>query len=93
MLPELELLQEKLGKLLKKYAALQAEHLRLQQLHDKQEELIAGQQQKIAELEKQVQVQAIADVDITELGIKKEDLKKYLEQVIGEIDKNLAMLK
>jgi len=93
MLPELELLQEKLGKLLKQYSALQVENSRLLRRSGEQEDLILTQKETIKALEKELQVHALAETDISGAGIGKGDLKKYLGEVISEIEKSLAALK
>lgn len=93
MLSELEILQEKLGKLLKQYTALQADRSRLQLLQQKQDNVISRQREEIAVLKKELQVQALENTDISDMGTRKEDLKKYLDDVIEEIEKSLATLK
>jgi|GEM_PF-1204078 len=93
MLSELEILQEKLGKLLKQFAALQADNSRLRQLRQRQEETISRQQEEIAALKKELQVLALEKTDIPGPGTGREDLKRYLSDVISEIEKNLATLK
>ncbi len=87
---ELTLLHSKLDKLLKKYAALQAEKESLQQaLHEQKAEL-QQLNKKVALLEEQVTTAQTADVLATKGD--KNAMRKQLNSLIGDIDKLLASL-
>lgn len=75
---------------MKQYTALQAAHIRLQKKLAEQEKDIEVKTAKIATLEQDLQMLSIGgESNVAE----KEHLKKYLDSVIAEIDKNLSALK
>ena len=87
---ELQLLNDKLDVLLKKYITLQAENKRLKDTIDKQTESIQGLTGKLSDLEQNmVAVQIGNSVLSDEERIK---MRKQLDSVIGEIDKILTTL-
>lgn len=87
---ELQLLNDKLDVLLKKYITLQAENKRLKDTIDKQTESIQGLTGKLSDLEQNmVAVQIGKSVLSDEERIK---MRKQLDNVIGEIDKILTTL-
>jgi uncharacterized coiled-coil DUF342 family protein len=87
---ELQLLNDKLDVLLKKYITLQAENKRLKEIIDKQAESIQGLSGKLSDLEQNmVAVQIGKAVLSDEERIK---MRKQLDNVIGEIDKILTTL-
>lgn len=87
---ELQLLNDKLDVLLKKYITLQAENKRLKDTIDKQTESIQGLTGKLSDLEQNmVAVQIGKSVLSDEERIK---MRKQLDSVIGEIDKILTTL-
>ena len=87
---ELQLLNDKLDVLLKKYITLQAENKRLKDTIDKQTESIQGLTGKLSDLEQNmVAVQIGNSVLSDEERIK---MRKQLDNVIGEIDKILTTL-
>ena len=87
---ELQLLNDKLDVLLKKYITLQAENKRLKDTIDKQTESIQGLTGKLSDLEQNmVAVQIGKSVLSDEERIK---MRKQLDIVIGEIDKILTTL-
>lgn len=89
---ELELLQQKLDALLKRFAALQAENERLEKGRQQLSGVIAAQQDKLSILETALKSRSVAlsASDMTEE--QKANFKQHLEQLIGEIDKNIEML-
>ena len=87
---ELQLLNDKLDVLLKKYITLQAENKRLKDTIDKQTDSIQGLTGKLSDLEQNmVAVQIGKSVLSDEERIK---MRKQLDSVIGEIDKILTTL-
>lgn len=89
---ELELLQQKLDALLKRFAALQAENERLEKGRQQLSGVIAEQQDKLKVLETALKSQSVA---LSTSDMKEEQrahFKQHLEQLIGEIDKNIEML-
>ena len=87
---ELQLLNDKLDVLFKKYITLQAENKRLKDTIDKQTESIQGLTGKLSDLEQNmVAVQIGKSVLSDEERIK---MRKQLDNVIGEIDKILTTL-
>lgn len=75
---------------MKQYTALQAALNRLQKKLAEQEKDIDIKAAKIATLEQDLQMLSIGgESNVAE----KEHLKKYLDSVIAEIDKNLSALK
>lgn len=89
---ELELLQQKLEQLLKRFVALQADQARLQQTVSRQTEIITDQKERILQLEKEIQLKSIVISASGTDGQEKEKLKKHLDNVIREIEKNIEML-
>lgn len=87
---ELTLLHSKLDKLLKKYAALQAEKESLQQVMHKQKDELQQLNKKVATLEDQLTTAQTADV-LASKG-DKNAMRKQLNSLIGDIDKLLASL-
>jgi cysteine sulfinate desulfinase/cysteine desulfurase-like protein len=88
---ELELLQQKLEQLLKRYAALQANVSRLEKTNARQAVVIEEQQTKIETLQKELQLKSVA-LSATYTGSDKDQLKQHLDKVIIEIEKNLELL-
>jgi phage host-nuclease inhibitor protein Gam len=88
---ELELLQQKLEQLLKRYAALQANASRLEKINSRQAAVIEEQQTKIETLQKELQLNSVA-LSATYTGSDKDQLKQHLDKVIIEIEKNLELL-
>jgi hypothetical protein len=88
---ELELLQQKLEQLLKRYAALQANASRLEKMNSRQAAVIEEQQTKIETLQKELQLNSVA-LSATYTGSDKDQLKQHLDKVIIEIEKNLELL-
>ena len=87
---ELQLLNDKLDVILKKYITLHAENKRLKDTIDKQTESIQGLTGKLSDLEQNmVAVQIGKSVLSDEERIK---MRKQLDSVIGEIDKILTTL-
>ena len=75
---------------MKQYTALQAAHSRLQKNVEAQERELTEKTAKIVTLEQDLQMLSIGgESNVAE----KEHLKKYLDSVIAEIDKNLSALK
>jgi len=90
---ELELLQQKLELLLKRYAAVLGEKERLEELCNRHTGTISDQQNKIAALETELQLKAVAlSTTGTHAGEDKQKLKTHLERVIREIEKNIELL-
>jgi vacuolar-type H+-ATPase subunit D/Vma8 len=89
---ELELLQQKLDALLKRFTALQAENERLEKGRQQLSGVIAEQQDKLTALENALKSRSVAlsASDMTE--DQRAHFKQHLEQLIGEIDKNIEML-
>jgi hypothetical protein len=87
---ELQLLNDKLDLLLKKYAAVQAENKRLKATLSYQLQSIESLNDKLTSLEQNmitIQVgRAIAG------GTEKEGMRRQLDNIIGEIDKILNAL-
>lgn len=88
---ELELLQQKLEHLLKRYAALQATATRLETAHARQVGIIREQALQISSLQKTLQLKSVA-ASATHSESEKEQFKQHLDQVIIEIEKNLELL-
>lgn len=89
---ELELLQQKLDALIRRFSALQAENERLEKSRQQLSGVITGQQQKLEQLETLLRSQSVALGAADMTGAQKEQLRQHLEQLIGEIDKNIEML-
>ncbi|PSK88009.1 cell division protein ZapB [Taibaiella chishuiensis] len=89
---ELELLQQKLDALIRRFSALQAENERLEKSRQQLSGVITGQQQKLEQLETLLRSQSVALGAADMTGEQKEQLRQHLEQLIGEIDKNIEML-
>jgi cell shape-determining protein MreC len=87
---ELELLNDKLDILLKKYTALQAENNRLKETVGQQLKSIETLNANLASLEESMTANRIGD----NLGDdnEKNAMRKQLDNVIGEIDKILTTL-
>lgn len=88
---ELELLQQKLEQLLKRYAALQANVSRLEKINSRQAAVIEEQQAKMDTLQKELQLKSVA-LSANYTGSDKEQLRQHLDKVIIEIEKNLELL-
>lgn len=90
---ELELLQQKLEQLMKHFSASQAEKERLEKANVRQAAIIAGQEEKIAALETELQLKSVA---LSAGGIhteaEKQKLKVHLDKVIRTIEKNIELL-
>jgi hypothetical protein len=87
---ELQLLNNRLDMLLKKYAALQVENRGLRDTVAKQTETIQGLNGKLSDLERNMVGIQIGKTVLSEE--EKQDMKKQLDSVIGEIDKILTTL-
>lgn len=87
---ELNLLNDKVDALLKKYADLQAENKRLKDAVGLKEDLIEAMSNKLASLEENVMATSIGTSVLNDKD--KEIVKKQLDTVLGEIDKILATL-
>lgn len=89
---ELEFLQQKVNNLLKRFTALQTENERLVKTVGQLEQKSANQSAEILALEQELQLKSVIEsasgMDVKE----KEKLKKHLDNVIKEIEKNLEML-
>jgi|GEM_PF-1778635 len=90
---ELELLQQRLEQLIRRFTALQAEKERMDKALARQAEIISGQQETINRLEQELQLKTVAgSVAGTASPAEKEQLKQHLDQVIREIEKNIELL-
>ena len=87
---ELQLLNDKLDTLLKKYASLQAENKRLRETVAEQTASIQGLNIKLSDLEQEIVAVQIGKGVMTDE--EREQMKNHLGSVIGEIDKILATL-
>jgi phage tail tube protein FII len=87
---QLKRIQDKLQQVLKDYAALQKENLRLKEELDKNRTQSFVNQQNIEDLKQQVEVLKITSGDWEE-GDKKE-FEKRINSYIKEIDRCIALL-
>jgi hypothetical protein len=87
---QLKRIQDKLQQVLKDYAALQKENLRLKEELDKNRTQSFVNQQNIEDLKQQVEVLKISSGDWDE-GDKKE-FEKRINSYIKEIDRCIALL-
>lgn len=87
---ELQILNEKLDLLLKKYTALQAENKRLKQTISQQIKSMDSLNAKLEGLEKNMAAVHTDNVMLTTQD--KAGMRKQLDTVIGEIDKILTTL-
>ena len=87
---QLKRIQDKLQQVLKDYAALQKENLRLKEEFDKNRTQTFAHQQNIEDLKQQVEVLKITSGDWEE-GDKKE-FEKRINSYIKEIDRCIALL-
>ena len=87
---ELQLLNDKLDTLLKKYASLQAENKRLRETVAEQTASIQGLNIKLSDLEQEIVAVQIGKAVMTDE--EREQMKNHLGSVIGEIDKILNKL-
>lgn len=87
---QLKRIQDKLQQVLKDYAALQKENLRLKEELDKNRTQSFAHQQNIEDLKQQVEVLKITSGDWEE-GDKK-DFEKRINSYIKEIDRCIALL-
>lgn len=87
---ELDLLNDKLELLLKKYTALQAENKKLQQIIVQQRQSMEGLNSKIGELEEQLLTSKTSDAIHDDKD--KKVVKKQIDTLIGDIDRILATL-
>jgi len=87
---QLKRIQDKLQQVLKDYAALQKENLRLKEELDKNRTQSFTNQQNIEDLKQQVEVLKITSGDWEE-GDKKE-FEKRINSYIKEIDRCIALL-
>jgi len=87
---ELQLLNEKLDLLWKKYTALQAENARLKDTVSKQLKSIEGLNSKLSSLEENIGSAQIGKAVIS--NDEKNGVRKQIDNVIGEIDKILNTL-
>ena len=87
---QLKRIQDKLQQVLKEYAALQKENLRLKEELDKNRTQSFAHQQNIEDLKQQVEVLKITSGDWEE-GDKKE-FEKRINSYIKEIDRCIALL-
>lgn len=88
---ELELLQQKLEHLLKRYAAMQAHVTRLETVNSRQAAVIQEQQGQMELLQKELQLKSVV-LSATHAETDKEMLKQHLDKVIREIEKNIELL-
>ncbi len=87
---ELQLLNDKLDILLKKYTALQEENVRLKETVSRQTASIDGLNDQLSKLEQDM---VAAQVSKSKLSNEEQKgMKKQLDHVIGEIDKILNTL-
>ncbi len=90
---ELELLQQKLSKLIQSYQELKAAHARLQSEFFKQEKTNQLQAEHIALLEQEKEDNWLeVTLQHTDI-IEKASLKTYLEAIIHQIDEHIKLLK
>ena len=87
---QLKRIQDKLQQVLKDYAALQKENLRLKEELDKNRTQSFANQENIEDLKQQVEVLKITSGDWEE-GDKKE-FEKRINSYIKEIDRCIALL-
>ena len=87
---QLKRIQDKLQQVLKEYAALQKENLRLKEELDKNRTQSFAHQQNIEDLKQQVEVLKITSGNWEE-GDKKE-FEKRINSYIKEIDRCIALL-
>jgi len=87
---QLKRIQDKLQQVLKDYAALQKENLRLKEELDKNRTQTFAHQQNIEDLKQQVEVLKITSGDWEE-GDKKE-FEKRINSYLKEIDRCIALL-
>ncbi|NDC41200.1 MAG: hypothetical protein EBZ77_06565 [Chitinophagia bacterium] len=80
----------KLDQLLKRFAALDADNKRLRATIEGQNKVIQRLNQKVRDMEADLAGHRLAQHGLA--GEDKEDMKKQLDAVIGEIDKILAGL-
>jgi vacuolar-type H+-ATPase subunit D/Vma8 len=86
----MDLLNEKLDQLIKKYTATVADNKRLRATIDGQNKVIRSLNKKVSALEGSVATVRLNDAVST--NEEKEDMRKQLDAVIGEIDKILVAL-
>lgn len=90
---ELELLQQKLEQLIKRFSALQAEKEKWEQAGMRQAEIITALQTRIDTLESELQLKSVAlSASGKHTESDKEQLKQHLDKVIREIEKNIELL-
>jgi len=87
---QLKRIQDKLQLLLKNYAALQKENLRLKEELDKNRTQSFANQQSIENLKQQVEVLKISSGDWDEND--KKEFEKRINSYIKEIDRCIALL-
>lgn len=87
---ELQVLNDKLDLLLKKYAALQAENKRLKATMAYQLQSIESLNDKLTSLEHDMLTIQVGRAVVN--SNEKEDMRKQLDNIIGEIDKILNAL-
>jgi uncharacterized coiled-coil protein SlyX len=87
---ELQLLNDKLDMLLKKYAAAQTENKRLKETVAEQTRTIEELNSKLSDLEQNLTAVQVSRSAVT--GEEKNKMKLQLDNVIGEIDKILTTL-
>jgi len=90
---ELELLQQQLEQLIKRFTALQAEKDKLELAGQRQAEIITELKARVTVLESDLQLRSVA---LSASGHHSEDkkleLRTHLDRVIREIEKNLELL-
>lgn len=87
---ELQLLQDKLGILLKKYNILKAENAKLKGVIAEQLNSIEKLDKKLTGIEEEMVALQMGKTVLQ--GNEKEDMRRQLDNVIGEIDKILNAL-
>lgn len=87
---ELQVLNDKLDLLLKKYAALQAENKRLKSTMAYQLQSIESLNDKLTSLEQDMLTIQVGRAVVN--SNEKDDMRKQLDNIIGEIDKILHAL-
>jgi len=88
---ELELLQEKLQHLVRKYQSMQADLERLKKANEKLQSTIAGQQKTMEDMTRDLQARSVV-LSSESSGNNREALKQHLDLVIREIEKNIESL-
>jgi cell shape-determining protein MreC len=86
----LKRIQDKLQQLLKQYAVVQKENVRLKDELDAAQQKLAGQQKNAEELKQQVSVLKLSAGEMNEAD--KKEFEKKINNYLKEIDRCIAML-